>query len=124
MQAWACWDDWRPRAGCQKSSLPGNGTEFTSRAVDQWAYENRVKLDFSRPGKPTDNAYIESFNGRLREECLNQHWLTSLADAKQIIEQWRQAYNRSRPHSSLGYLSPAEYLSTWTLTETSEEPDF
>ena len=101
-----------------------NGTEFTSKAVDRWAYEYGVKLDFSRPGKPTDNAYIESFNGRLREECLNQHWFTSLADAKQIIEGWRQAYNQSRPHSSLGYLSPAEYLSIHEATETSEEPDF
>ena len=98
-----------------------NGTEFTSKAVDHWAYGNEVKLDFSRPGKPTDNAYIESFNGRLREECLNQHWFTSLADAKLTIERWRQAYNHRRPHSSLGYLSPAEYLSTQASTETSEE---
>ena len=74
---------------------------------------SKVKL-----GKPTDNAFIESFNGRLREECLNQHWFTSLEDAKQTIEGWRQAYNRRRPHSSLGYLSPAEYLSNWTSTET------
>jgi len=98
-----------------------NGTEFTSKAVDRWAYENGVKLDFSRPGKPTDNAFIESFNGRLREECLNQHWFTSMEDAKQTIEGWRQAYNRRRPHSSLGYLSPAEYLSKWTSTETLTE---
>ena len=110
--------------GLPEAIFVDNGTEFTSKAVDRWAYENGVKLDFSRPGKPTDNAYIESFNGRLREECLNQHWFTSLEDAKQIIERWRQAYNESRPHSSLGYLSPAEFLSTHTPTETSEEPDF
>ena len=102
----------------------GNGTEFTSKAVDYWAYENGVKLDFSRPGKPTDNAYIESPGGRFREECLNQHWFTSLGDAEQIIERWRQAYNERRPHSSLGYLSPAEYLSIHEATETSKEADF
>ena len=99
-------------------------TEFTSKAVDRWAYENGVKLNFSRPGKPTDNAFIESFNGRLREECLNQHWFTSLEDAKQTIEGWRRAYNRRRPHSSLGYLSPAEYLSNWTSTKTFETAHF
>lgn len=66
-----------------------NGTELTSKAVDQWAYESGIKLEFSRPGKPTDNAFIESFNGRLREECLNQHWFASLDEAKQIIEEWR-----------------------------------
>jgi putative transposase len=101
-----------------------NGTEFTSKAVDRWAYENGVKLEFSRPGKPTDNAFIESFNGRLREECLNQHWFASLDEAKQIIEEWRQSYNRRRPHSSLDYLSPAEYLSNWTSTETFETAHF
>jgi putative transposase len=105
----------------QKLSLSTTERKFTSKAVDRWAYENGVKLDFSRPGKPTDNAFIESFNGRLREECLNQHWFTSMEDAKQTIEGWRQAYNRRRPHSSLGYLSPAEYLSKWTSTETLTE---
>lgn len=92
--------------------------------MDRWAYENGVKLEFSRPGKPTDNAFIESFNGRLREECLNQHRFTSLEDVKQIIEEWRQSYNRRRPHSSLDYLSPAEYLSNWTSTETFETVHF
>ena len=110
--------------GCPEVIFVDNGTEFTAKAVDQWSYENGVKLDFSRPGKPTDNAYIESFNGRLREECLNQHWFISLADAKQTIEAWRRAYNRRRPHSSLGYLSPAEYLSNWTSIETSEAAHF
>ena len=93
-----------------------NGTESLPQAVDQWAYESGVKLGFSRLGKPTDNAFIESFDGRLREECLNQHWFTSLEDAKQTIEGWRRAYNRRCPHSSLGYLSPAEYLSNWAST--------
>ena len=86
-----------------------NGPEFVSKSLDWWAYFNGVKLDFSRPGKPTDNAYIESFNGKFREECLNQHWFLSLADAQEKIEQWREDYNERRPHSSLGDLPPAEF---------------
>ena len=68
-----------------------------------------MTFDFSRPGKPTDNAYIESFNGRFREECLNTHWFLSLADARDKIELWRRDYNESRPHMSLGYLTPVEF---------------
>jgi putative transposase len=86
-----------------------NGPEMTSRALDQWAYERGVKLRFIAPGKPVQNCYIESFNGRLRDECLNQHWFRSLADAKQIVEEWRLDYNQARPHSSLGGLTPQEY---------------
>jgi putative transposase len=86
-----------------------NGTEFTSRSMDLWAYLNKVKLDFSRPGKPTDNAFIESFNGKFRAECLNENWFLSLADARDKIEQWRDDYNRHRPHSSLGDLTPVEF---------------
>ena len=86
-----------------------NGTEFTSRSMDLWAYLNKVKLDFSRPGKPTDNAFIESFNGKFRAECLNENWFLSLADARDKIKQWRDDYNRHRPHSSLGDLSPVEF---------------
>ena len=86
-----------------------NGTEFTSRSMDLWAYLNKVKLDFSRPGKPTDNAFIESFNGKFRAECLNENWFLSLADARDKIEQWRDDYNYYRPHSSLGDLSPVEF---------------
>lgn len=89
--------------------------------MDHWAYENGVKLEFSRPGKPTDKAFIASSGVRLREKRVNQHWFTSLDEAKQIVEEWRRTYNRRRPHSSLGYLSPAEYLSNWTLTETLTE---
>lgn len=89
-----------------------NGPEFTSKVLDQWAYLNGVKLDFSRPGKPTDNAFIESFNGRLREECLNESWFLSLEDAKDKVETWRQYYNRERPHGALDYLSPREYINT------------
>jgi putative transposase len=77
--------------------------------MDQWAYEHKVTLDFSRPGKPTDNAVVESFNGRLREECLNEHWFLSLDDAERNIEAWRRHYNESRPHSALGWATPTEF---------------
>ena len=86
-----------------------NGPEMTSRALDQWAYERGVKLRFIAPGKPVQNCYIESFNGRLRDECLNQHWFRSVADARQIVEAWRLDYNQARPHSSLGGLTPEAY---------------
>jgi len=86
-----------------------NGPEMTSRALDQWAYEHGVRLRFIAPGKPVQNCYIESFNGRLRDECLNQHWFRSLGDARQIVEDWREDYNRVRPHSALGGLSPETY---------------
>ena len=87
-----------------------NGSEFVSKALDRWAYENGVELDFSRPGKPVDNAFIESFNGSFRDECLNVHWFLSLADAQQKIEAWRIDYNERRPHSSLGNLTPKEFI--------------
>ncbi len=86
-----------------------NGPEFTSRRLDQWAYLNGVKLDFSRPGKPTDNAFIESFNGRFRQECLNENWFLSLEDAKEKVEAWRTGYNNERPHGALGNLTPMEF---------------
>jgi putative transposase len=83
-----------------------NGPEFISKELDLWAYARGVQLDFSRPGKPTDNAFIESFNSRFRQECLNQHWFLSLEDAQEKIEAWRKEYNEVRPHSSLGDVSP------------------
>ena len=86
-----------------------NGPEFVSKALDRWAYEHHVELVFSRPGKPTDNAHIEAFNGRLRQECLNQHWFLSLNDARSKIEDWRIAYNESRPHGALEWSTPAEF---------------
>jgi putative transposase len=85
------------------------GPEFVSKVLDRWAYSNGVTLDFSRPGKPTDNAFVESPNGRLRDEYLNAHWFLSLADAKAKIEAWRRQYNESRPHTSLGWLTPQEF---------------
>jgi putative transposase len=87
-----------------------NGSEFISKALDKWAYDNKVTLDFSRPGKPTDNAYIESFNGSFRDECLNIHWFLSLEDAKDKIERWREEYNNFRPHSSLADLTPEQVV--------------
>ena len=86
-----------------------NGSEFISKVMDKWAYERGVELDFSRPGKPTDNAKVESFNGRFRQECLNAHWFLSLEDAKCKIEQWREYYNEARPHSALQWATPAEF---------------
>lgn len=86
-----------------------NGSEFISKVTDKWAYERGVELDFSRPGKPTDNAKIESFNGRLLQECLNMHWFLSLDDDKNKIEAWRQYYNETRPDSVLRWESPARF---------------
>jgi len=87
-----------------------NGPEFISNALDAWAYQRGVKLTFIRPGKPVENAYIESFNGRFRDECLNEHWFLSIEHARRIIEKWRIDYNSERPHSSLGYLTPEEFV--------------
>jgi putative transposase len=87
-----------------------NGTEFISKEVDKWAYDNEVVMDYSRPGKPTDNPFIESFNGSFRDECLNAHWFLSLIDAAEKIERWRLEYNQYRPHSSLDDMTPAEYV--------------
>ena len=82
------------------------GSEFVSRDLDLWAYQRGVTLDFSRPGKPTDNAYIEAFNGRFRAECLNAHWFLSLADAQKKVEDWRRYYNEERPHGAIGNRPP------------------
>jgi putative transposase len=82
------------------------GSEFVSRDLDLWAYQRGVTLDFSRPGKPTDNAFIEAFNGRLRAECLNAHWLLTLDDAREKLEVWRRDYNEVRPHGAIGNKCP------------------
>jgi putative transposase len=97
-----------------------NGTEFTSRAMDEWAHRSGVKLDYIRPGKPVENAYIESFNGRLRQECLEENWFLSLDDAKIKIEAWRKDYNEHRPHSSLGDETPPRFAEDWQLSRTAE----
>ena len=87
-----------------------NGPEFIGKALDAWAYQRGVKLNFIRPGKPVDNSFIESFNGKFRDECLNDHWFTSLDEARRIIEDWRVDYNNERPHTSLDNLTPEEFL--------------
>ena len=99
---------------CCERGTPGrirvdNGPEFISKILDAWAYSADIKLDFSRPGKPTDNAHIESFNGSLRDECLNVNWFLSIEDARSKLEVWRTDYNGFRPHSSLGNLTPRDY---------------
>jgi len=99
-----------------------NGPEFISRVVDQWAYANGVALHFIDPGKPVQNAFIESFNGKFRDECLNQSWYTSLEDAQQIIDAWRTDYNTVRPHSSLGYQTPEEYAAVATRPASPPTP--
>jgi len=104
---------------CVRRGLPAeifsdNGPEFTSIAVDRWAFEKGVELRFIQPGKPTQNCYIESFNGKFRDECLNENWFVNLGEAKKTIERWRLDYNHRRPHSSLGKRTPSEYRAAIT----------
>jgi putative transposase len=109
-----------------KTIFCDNGSEFVGRALDLWAYVNKVRIDFSRPGKPTDNAHVESFNGRLREECLNSHWFVSMQDAKRVIDAWRADYNESRPHRALGNQTPKEFAlaaSTSARSKGEEKPE-
>ena len=107
--------------GLPKMIQVDNGPEFTSKALDEWAHRKGVKLQFSRPGKPTDNPFIESFNGRLRQECLNQSWFVSVEDARKKIEDWRIDYNKNRPHSSLGNLTPNTFLAGWEQSQRAEK---
>jgi putative transposase len=95
--------------GLPEAIVLDNGPEFRGRALAAWSEERGVRLEFIQPGKPVQNAYVESFNGRLRDECLNANWFTSLSDARRKIEAWRVDYNQERPHSSLDYLPPAEF---------------
>jgi putative transposase len=95
--------------GVPESITTDNGSEFAGRAMEVWAYQAGVKLDFIRPGRPVQNGYIESFNGRLRDECLNGEVFFDLADAREKLERWRQDYNRTRPHSALGDRTPHEF---------------
>lgn len=109
--------------GKPRSITVDHGTEFTSRVLDDWAYRRGVLLDFIRPGKPVENGFIESFNGKLRDECLNANQFLSIDDARSKIEAWRADYNLHRPHSGLGNVSPAEYLRR-TNPEAEEAADF
>ena len=100
--------------GAPASITGDNGSEFASRALDHWAYRHGVHLQFIRPGKPVENGFIESFNGRLRDECLNAHVFLSLADARARLEEWLQDYNRHRPHSALGDRAPTDFAADWS----------
>lgn len=105
--------------GYPKAIRTDQGPEFTGKALDQWAYQHGVQLKLIQAGKPTQNAFIESFNGRFRDECLNDHWFTSLPQARILIAAWRRDYNQHRPHSSLDYLTPAEFAAK----HRSSDPD-
>jgi len=95
--------------GLPKEILTDNGSEFTSNIMNEWAYDHKVEHIFTDPGRPMQNGYIESFNGKLRAECLNQHWFRNIPEAKELIEGWRLDYNQVRPHSSLDNLTPEEF---------------
>ncbi len=96
-----------------------NGPEFAGKTLDKWAYGKQLQLKFIEPGKPQQNAYIESFNGKFRDECLNEHWFLSLRHARQAIEDWRQEYNDERPHSSLGYQTPKQFAARFLTADSS-----
>jgi putative transposase len=102
-----------PQIGYPKTIRVDQGSEFISRDLDLWAYAKGLTLDFSRPGKPTDNAYIEAFNGRFRAERLNTHWFLTLADAAEKMEDWRRYYNEIRPHGAIGHKVPISLLNQW-----------
>jgi putative transposase len=99
-----------------------NGPEFTSQALDQWAHERGIQLHFIEPGKPVQNAFAESFNGRVRDECLNETWFLSLAEAEVTLGAWRAEYNAGRPHGSLRNLTPAEFAARWTTSTRVDQP--
>jgi putative transposase len=107
--------------GAPKYIFVDNGSEFSGRLMDLWAYHYGVRIDFSRPGKPTDNCHIETFNGSFRDECLNVNWFASLAEAKVLIEAWRRDYNESRPHSALKNLTPSEFVAQERLAASSRK---
>jgi putative transposase len=105
--------------GAPRSITVDNGTEFVSKAMDVWAYQHGVQLDFIRPGRPVENSYIESFNGRLRDECLNVEVFFTLADVREKLEHWREDYNQVRPHSALNDQSPQTFATTWAPSAAS-----
>jgi putative transposase len=95
--------------GLPKRIVVDNGPEFTSRAMQRWAKDRDIELHFIEPGKPTQNAFIESFNARLRDECLNEHVFSNVQEAQTVLEQWRNYYNQERPHGALGGQTPNEF---------------
>lgn len=104
--------------GLPRSVTVDNGPEFAGKVLDEWAYGKGLQLNFIEPGKPQQNAYIESFNGRFRDECLNEHWFLSMRHARNVIEAWRQEYNNERPHSSLGYLTPVQFVESFLIADS------
>ena len=110
------------RFGFPEEIVLDNGPECTSKAMFFWSEKTGVKLNFIQPGKPMQNGFIESFNGKFRDECLNEHWFTSLEEARRIIEEWRIHFNEERPHDSLGDLTPREYLMANSNRENSKSP--
>ena len=98
-----------------------NGPEFSSRVLDAWAHQRGVKLVFSRPGGPTDNPFIEAFNGRLRQECLDQYWFFSIDEARSRLEEWRRDYNTIRPHTALGNQTPAAFRAAWAKQQANRD---
>lgn len=106
------------RGRTPKAIVCDNGTEFTSLVFLKWAARHGIEIQFIEPGKPTQNAFVESFNGRLRDECLNTNWFANLTAARQILTEWRRHYNRQRPHSALGYMPPARFALTHLLSST------
>jgi len=111
-------DELAERRGLPEEIVMDNGPELTSKAMFELSQKTGVILRFIDPGKPTQNAYVESFNGKFRDECLNEHWFLSIKEARYIIEAWRIHYNEVRPHSSLGYLTPKEYLDAFKQRES------
>jgi putative transposase len=109
----------RTSRGLPQRITVDNGPEFRSKALDAWAHQHGVQLQFSRPGKPVDNTFIEAFNGRLRDECLNKHWFLSLVDAQRTIEQWRLGYNDARPHRGLAGRTPTQVAESLKLLTNS-----
>lgn len=106
--------------GLPREIVVDNGPEFISNVLDAWAHRRGVKLLFIRPGKPIENAFVESFNGRVRDECLNENWFLSLGDARSILADWRRDYNETRPHTSLGGIAPREFVRQWELARNAE----
>jgi putative transposase len=104
--------------GLPQSVTVDNGPEFISKALDEWAYRRQLQLRFIEPGKPQQNAYIESFNGKFRDECLNEHWFLSMPHARRVIAAWREEYNLERPHSSLGYLTPSSFADRFLTADS------
>ncbi len=109
--------------GLPKLVTVDNGPEFNGKIFDEWAYRHGLTLRFIDPSKPQQNAYIESFNGKFRYACLNEHWFVSLRHAKALIEDWRQEYNKERPHSSLGYRTPRQFVKELLTADSLAIPD-